>query len=277
MYKRTQIKLPILMVVSDILSEFYTTSALESLFLSNGAPKLYESSKVKLCRAWFNAINSNLSIDPIKFLSTIVSDFMEYETTHEEIIKAKDKINRTLNKYNLFYQTDIGIISGFPSISVTSLRMLSQADDKLSFISEQIRTATLYINSNSCITLTDSCSIVESLLKFYIEDNKLDLPENQGIRQLWKVVQKDLKLRPQDMINTETQSANQNLLEIVSGLTSIINGLGGLRSNAGNAHGRSKSYKIESRHATLAINSASALCTFIIQVIEKRRKQFSEP
>lgn len=278
-----KIPLPVLTVVSDVLSDHYTMPELESIFLSNGAPKLYENSKVKTCRAWFNAVNNDKNINPFHFLGTVISDFMEHEVKIEDMqfnaelkytLENKDRIHKILQKYDLAYQTNLGVVSNLVSVSVPHLQEALKENDALAFIRRQLEVAMDSVNSNPFGTLTNACSIVESVLKIHLEQNKIELPEKQTIRSLWKLVQKDLKLTPENIVNKEEYSANEGLLEILTGLASIINGLGSLRSNAGDAHGRGlKRYKVESRHAKLSLNSAATICAFIIEVIQKRQEE----
>ncbi len=64
---------------------------------------------------------------------------------------------------------------------------------------------------------------------------------------------------------------SQDLKTILSGLASIVHGVGALRTHDGSAHGQkpAKSYKIEPRHARLAVHAAHTLALFIIEAWER--------
>ena len=60
------------------------------------------------------------------------------------------------------------------------------------------------------------------------------------------------------------QMADDDLKQILSGLFSIAAGVGALRTHEGSAHGHAnKSYKIEARHARLAVHAAHTMTLFI--------------
>ena len=69
---------------------------------------------------------------------------------------------------------------------------------------------------------------------------------------------------------------DENLRKILSGVSSIVDGIAGLRTRKGSAHGRDtrKSYRIEARHARLASHAAFTLATFFLETVEKRLTQF---
>jgi hypothetical protein len=101
--------------------------------------------------------------------------------------------------------------------------------------------------------------------KTYIEDEGLDMPSGETIKPLWSLVSKhlgfDLSSIPDD-----------DLKRILSGLISIVEGLGSLRTHAGSAHGHGrKSYRVTARHARLALNATYALTTFLLETWDIRK------
>jgi hypothetical protein len=76
----------------------------------------------------------------------------------------------------------------------------------------------------------------------------------------------DLKLAP----NQHTEEAFQKIL---GGATTVVNGLATLRNRLSDAHGRGGvPVKPSARHATLAVNMAGSLATFLIETFETRRQ-----
>lgn len=52
----------------------------------------------------------------------------------------------------------------------------------------------------------------------------------------------------------------------------VVSGIGALRTHASSAHGAGKrGYKLEPRHARLAVHSAHTLALFILESWEKKR------
>ena len=115
--------------------------------------------------------------------------------------------------------------------------------------------------------ITAACSILESLCKVYIEDNDLEMPSKQSITPLWKVVSKDLGFDPSAV-------EDGDLKKILSGLTSAVDGIGSLRTHTGSAHGHvKKSYRIQARHARLAIHASHTLVVFVLETWAHRNPQ----
>ncbi len=104
-----------------------------------------------------------------------------------------------------------------------------------------------------------ACNILESVFKVIIEKRHLEMPRVQDLGGLWKVLKKDLGLDPQSI-------GDQDVQQILSGLSSIVSGIAALRTHASSAHGcGSFRYPLKSRHALLAIHSAHSLALFVIQ------------
>jgi hypothetical protein len=113
--------------------------------------------------------------------------------------------------------------------------------------------------------ITAACALIETLCKVYIEDERLELPTKETIKDLWKIVSQHLGLNPGTIVG-------QDLIRILSGLTSVIDGIGALRTHAGSAHGHGRATDIlEPRHARLAIHAAHTLATFVIETWESRK------
>ena len=59
--------------------------------------------------------------------------------------------------------------------------------------------------------------------------------------------------------------------EILGGLNSTIQGIGALRTHAGDAHGRERGFRrIDARIARLAIHAAAGAAMFIIETWQKK-------
>jgi len=99
----------------------------------------------------------------------------------------------------------------------------------------------------------------------YIEDEGLEMPSKQTIKNLWKVVREHIGLDP-------GSKEDQDISRILSGFTSVVDGIGALRTHTGTAHGRGrKQYKLEPRHARLTIHAAHTLVSFVIETWESRK------
>jgi hypothetical protein len=85
---------------------------------------------------------------------------------------------------------------------------------------------------------------------------------------LYREVAKTLNLIPEN---------HKDLIykQILGGCSSIVNGLGTLRNEMGDAHGKGiKAVKPKPRHAELAVNLSGAMASFLIQThTEKATKK----
>jgi len=107
--------------------------------------------------------------------------------------------------------------------------------------------------------LTAACALLESLFKIHIEDHSLAMPERQTIKELWRPVRDHLGLDRRSV-------ADDDIKRVLSGLASIVDGIGSLRTHASSAHGRGRNQRrVESREARLTINAAYTLVVFIIE------------
>ncbi|WP_082054409.1 abortive infection family protein [Methyloterricola oryzae] len=99
----------------------------------------------------------------------------------------------------------------------------------------------------------------------YIAENGLELSANQTIKPLWSVISKHLRIAPESV-------EEDDLKRILSGLSSIVDGIGSYRTHAGSANGHiGRSYRVVPRHARLAVHSAHTLCLFAFETWQARR------
>ena len=59
---------------------------------------------------------------------------------------------------------------------------------------------------------------------------------------------------------------------MLSGILSVVDGIGAFRTHASSAHGEGrKLYKLKPRHARLAIHSAHTLALFVLETWDENR------
>lgn len=195
-------------------------------------------------------------------LGRVIENFMELQ--HAEAA-GKERIRETLARYGLSYQQGGVILRGGSGQASKSLRQLLQAKD-VPAVEQEFERAVAAVEADPAAGVTAACSLLESLFKVYIEDNGLSVPAKQTIGDLYRVVRDHLGLDP-------VQVAEQDLKRILSGLISIVDGIGALRTHGGSAHGRSRrGYRVEPRHARLAINGAHTLAVFVLETWAHREQ-----
>jgi hypothetical protein len=120
------------------------------------------------------------------------------------------------------------------------------------------------VEKDPASAITAACSILEALFTAYLEHHLIELPKKRSIKPLWSIVQKQLGLDPKSQDDAD-------ILKILSGIASIVDGVGAFRTHAGSAHGGGKlRYKVEPRHAKLTVNSAHTIALFVIETWESR-------
>jgi Abortive infection C-terminus len=176
------------------------------------------------------------------------------------------KIEAALSKEGLSYERG-GRIMG-ASLSAPS-RSLSEriAAEGIKAVEIEYDRAYKSIESDPEAAVTAVCSILESVCKVYLEkESPSAMPSKQVLGPLWGATAEHLGLSPKLV-------ADNDLKRILQGLYSIADGVAALRTHEGSAHGRStKSYRLASRHARLAVHAAHTMALFILETWEARRK-----
>jgi len=102
-------------------------------------------------------------------------------------------------------------------------------------------------------------SLLESICKAILEQSGRDLPKDQSMQPLMKATL--------DLLDLALGSAPESDIRgALKGLTSIAQGVGGMRTKAGAAHGRSLGHEpLAPRYARLAVNSAATVGLFLLE------------
>jgi hypothetical protein len=277
--KNTKISMPICSVVNSILSGSHTT--LDALFISAGAPgdppDLAHHSKWKM---WLKQASDDPNTDALSMLGKLIEEFMEvepiesestfnsifgFESETETYKKNKDRLVDILEKDGLSYRKG-GIIQEIPK--GFGIENLSEALKNKDFhaLDVEFGRALENVSKDPASAITAACSILEALFTVYLEKNMIELPTKRSIKPLWSKVQKDLGIDPQSKSDSDIQ-------KILSGLASIVDGVGAFRTHSGSAHGGGKlRYSVQPRHAKLTVSSSHTLALFVIETWEQRNK-----
>jgi Abortive infection C-terminus len=256
----------VIAVASDALAQRYSHAQIDQFMEAAGieiSSPPNGNRQVKT-RAWLRHANETLS-DPLAAFGKVINEPMEvasaYEADPNEPLRSK--ITKVLADYNLEYRRG-GLIVGLGSTAVgKTLRDIIDSRD-LSGLQTEFDRVYENIESDPPATVTASCALLESLFKTYIEEEQLEMPSEQTLKPLWKVVRKELKFDP-------ALVDDDDLKTILGGLAATIEGIGSLRTHKGSAHGRGKkTYKIEPRHARLAAHAAFTIASFVLEAWEKK-------
>ena len=127
------------------------------------------------------------------------------------------------------------------------------------FIDEQIAKCDAKLASEDYDgAITNARSLLEALLSELEREFDPQAPAYDGdLSKLYRRVQKHLSLDP------SRKDISDTLKQILSGLTSIVSGLAGLRNKMSDAH--VQNYRPSKYHARLAVNAAKTLADFLFE------------
>lgn len=152
-------------------------------------------------------------------------------------------------------------------------------DDVLSdeYINEQVEKCQEKISTGDFDgAITNARTLIEAVLQ-KIDKKSSDSPKessdsphskNEKLPQLYKKVQGNLNLAPGN------DSLNQDLKQILSGLTSIVSGVAAVRNTASDSHKRR--YNPKEHHAVLVVNTAMTFCRFLFDTYSYQKSKNEE-
>jgi hypothetical protein len=265
---------PIIGFVADIFGKYYTHTQINNLFLRADAPGVAPNgNKTDKCQEWLIRCNKE-GKDGLQLLGAVLEDFMEKILDSEDIFGTPNpntenwqndhtKVREVLMKHGFVYSSGGKIYSTGASVTAITLEQILKNRD-LHAIELEFKRAMENITIDQPASLTAACAIIESTCKLYIDEKGLTPPKECSIKPLWVAVAGDLGF---DASRVE----DNDLRKILTGLSSIIDGIGALRTHAGSAHGRgAMRYKIQPRHARLAVHAAHTLTVFLIESWENK-------
>lgn len=151
------------------------------------------------------------------------------------------------------------------------LEKLGGVIDTISFdtVGRDIDRALTSVNQDPEDAVTAACSAIESVCRSILVELGEALPAKKDIQSLYNAVKKPLAL---DAGRTDIDSQIEvDVRTILGGLSTVISGIGALRTHAGDAHGRERGFaRIDARIASLAIHSASTVSLFLIQTWQRK-------
>ena len=267
------IPLEIIAFLSKELPQFNSHTELDILFLSADIASdsiLNENKEKKVQRKLLN-INDTCS-EPIQKLEILLNEATKpvtgndvsfgYPKTREEKKKTfKENIETELNRHGFAYIN--GKILPSKSLSPASITLSDLIKNRnVESINREFDRALENLNTNPLEAISSACNILESILKAYISEKNLSLPNKQTLKELWKAVQEDFKFGSSKLGQDDLQKIN-------SGITSIIDGIASIRTHESSAHGGGpESYIPEVRQARLVVNTAHSLAVYILETWE---------
>jgi Abortive infection C-terminus len=236
---------------------------MDNLFMYAGTPgDPPEGSKPAKALAWLRLLNKDRSTKPLAVLGKIIETYME-ETLDplgawdSSKLEDRERILKTLHECGLQYVKG-GMVTGALGAPSRTLEAFIKERDTAS-IDHEFNRALENVESNPREAVSAASNILESICKVYIAEEGLEMPAKQDLKPVWTIVRKHLGFDP-------SLIEDQDLQQVLSGMISVVDGIGALRTHASSAHGAGKkSYRLEPRHARLAVHAAHTVALFILE------------
>lgn len=107
--------------------------------------------------------------------------------------------------------------------------------------------------------ITIARTLLETVCKRILDEKEIQYTDKEDLPKLYSMAAKSLKLAPE-------QHSEEAIKAILGGVMTVVNGLGTLRNRLSDSHGRGGvPVRPSPRHASLAVNLAGALATFLVE------------
>jgi hypothetical protein len=258
---------PVIASVAAALADVYSHTGISKLanIADVDANRILGSNKEDRCQSLLGLLNKQDSEPPLTVFGRVIEEMMDGEdgVSYPSSLKAaRERITGSLLRAGLTYSRG-GIVGtgSHPALHQTIEDIAKQRS--LAGVHAEFDRIQKNVEADPATSVTAACSLVEAILKAYIEDEPtLTMPSDQSVGPLWKAIKGHLNLEP-------SGQGNEDLRKILSGLSSIADGLGALRTHHGSAHGRpTVRFRLEPRHARLAANASYTLCAYVIERME---------
>ncbi len=249
-------------IIGDVLgSTVYHHKTLESMFYEAGAvDEVPEGNCVTKCQTWLRRLHNEVQ-DPKMVLGKVIEEFMEVDCYGPTQDDGRTRIREALARYGLTYGQG-GLIQDTRT-GVSTKTLLSQFQEKrLDSVQVEFERSLQHAVTDPAAAITAASSMIESMCKVYLEDRGIPLPAKQDIGHLWKAVSSHVGFDP-------GSKEDDDVRKVLSGLISVVTGIGALRTHAGSAHGRGRRrYRLEPRHARLAVQASQTIVAFLLETTE---------
>lgn len=114
--------------------------------------------------------------------------------------------------------------------------------------------------------ITVARTLLETVCKRVLDELRVKYTDKEDLPQLYRMAAKELNLAPD-------QHTEEPIKQILGGAMTLVNGTGTLRNRLSDAHGRGGPLPVRPspRHASLAVNTAGAVATFLVETLAAKR------
>ena len=116
--------------------------------------------------------------------------------------------------------------------------------------------------------ITVARTLLETVIKRILDESDVIYIDKDDLPKLYSLAAKSLNLAP-------NQHSEEPIKMILGGAINLVNGIGTLRNRMSDSHGRGGKLRVKPspRHANLAVNTAGAIATFLVETYAERSGQ----
>lgn len=115
--------------------------------------------------------------------------------------------------------------------------------------------------------ITLARTLLEAVAKHILDDLSIDYSDKEDLPRLYAKVANALDLAP-------SQHSEEPIRAILGAIMNLVNGLGTLRNRLSDSHGRGRKLPVRPsrRHASLAVNAAGSVASFLVETHLSKQK-----
>lgn len=209
----------------------------------------------------------------------LLRNVIEKTADPRDFVEAPEKLRAVINHLNAHLKFDgLEIISDGSKSRVIPLSGTSvvieqlatgAANYEMDTVSRDLERALVSAATDPEDAVTAACSLVESMCRSILIELGAELPPKKDVASLYRAVREPLGISPDR--SDIPKEVLDDVRKVLSGLTTVIEGIGGLRTHGGDAHGRERGYRrIDPRIAALSIHAASTVALFLIETWQQK-------
>ncbi|WP_105619992.1 abortive infection family protein [Vallitalea okinawensis] len=197
-----------------------------------------------------------ITTDINTFLITYNITFLPQDTVQSKRTYVKSILQNVQDQKTVIkIAEDLGLRQKNQLVQELELKKINN-----NYINQQIMKCNKKIqNGDYDGAITNARTLIETVCLHILDESNVEYKDDGNLMKLHKSVAKILNMLPQNY-------QEDSLKQICSGFISIVNGISCIRNDLSDAHGRGKlnNYKVESRHAILAVNSSKTITEFLL-------------
>lgn len=219
----------------------------------------------------FNLINCKDEIF-LKFLSGTIHP--EVRNDEEEIYKILDTYNKYLkaDEYEIVQIDEISsnpifagrkILSGTQELKTKSALIKTFLDTD--YVTKKINRMTDSLDKDNDLAIGTAKELLETMCKSILKQKGIEYVSDWSVSKLINITTKNLDFIPKNAEDPE--KAKKSIIQILSGISTTIQGLSELRNAYGSGHGKEADFKpLETVYAKLYVSLVSDLVIFYLSI-----------